>query len=198
MALPAFAAPTVVVEQGALSGTGGDGIDAYKGIPYAAPPVGPLRWRAPRPAPHWPGTRDATAFGPICPQHPTEALLVRANLPQSEDCLTLNVWTPSQRSGKIPVMVWIPGGGFAQGRVLGPAFRRRSAGAAQRRAGEHHTIASAASASSPIRDSKRAISACSTRSRRSNGSSATSPHSAAIPATSRCSANRPAASASMR
>ncbi|MEJ0027620.1 MAG: carboxylesterase family protein [Rhizomicrobium sp.] len=121
-ALPAFAAPTVVVEQGVLSGVGGDGIDAYKGIPYAAPPVGPLRWRAPKPALHWPGTRDATAFGPICPQHPTEGLLVHANLPQSEDCLTLNVWTPETRSAKLPVMVWIHGGGFTQGASSVPRF----------------------------------------------------------------------------
>ena len=122
LALPAAAAPTVTIEQGALTGVSDNGVDAYKGIPYVAPPIGPLRWQAPGPAPHWQGPRDASAFGPICPQHPTEGQLVRANLPQSEDCLTLNIWTPESRAGKLPVMVWIHGGGFTQGASSVPRF----------------------------------------------------------------------------
>ncbi|HJW42285.1 MAG TPA: carboxylesterase family protein [Rhizomicrobium sp.] len=122
IATPAMAAPTVAIEQGTLAGASADGIDAYKGIPYAAPPVGPLRWRAPQAAPHWQRARDANAFGPACPQHPTEGAMLRANLPQSEDCLTLNVWAPDQRHGKLPVMVWIHGGGFTQGSASLPRF----------------------------------------------------------------------------
>lgn len=119
-AAPAAAAPQVTIAQGTLSGASADGIDSYKAIPYAAPPVGELRWQAPQPGPHWSGMRDATAFGPICPQHATEGLVARANLPQSEDCLSLNVWTPG--GGKRPVMVWIHGGGFTQGGASVPLF----------------------------------------------------------------------------
>jgi para-nitrobenzyl esterase len=121
-AAPALAAPQVTVAQGALTGTSDNGIDAYKGIPYAAPPVGDLRWRAPQPAVRWKGARDAAAFGPACLQHPTEGLMVRANLPQSEDCLTLNIWTPQARGAKLPVMVWIHGGGFTQGASSVPRY----------------------------------------------------------------------------
>ncbi|MEI9990343.1 MAG: carboxylesterase family protein [Rhizomicrobium sp.] len=121
-AAPALAAPTVAIDQGTLAGVSDNGIDIYKAVPYAAPPTGDLRWRAPRPAPHWTSTRDATVFGPACPQHPTEALLIRANLPQSEDCLTLNVWTPEPRGAKLPVMLWIHGGGFTEGAASVPRF----------------------------------------------------------------------------
>jgi para-nitrobenzyl esterase len=93
VATATFAA-TVTTDQGPLTGATDNGIDVYKAIPYAAPPVGDLRWQPPQPATHWTAPRNASAFGPICPQHPTEGMLVRANLPQSEDCLTLNVWTP--------------------------------------------------------------------------------------------------------
>jgi len=122
LATPALAAPQVTIAQGALTGASTDGVDAYKGIPFAAPPVGELRWRAPQPAPHWKGARDATAFGPACLQHPTEGLMVRANLPLSEDCLTLNIWTPQARAAKLPVMVWIHGGGFTQGASSIPRY----------------------------------------------------------------------------
>jgi para-nitrobenzyl esterase len=106
------AAATVTIDQGALSGTSAAGIDAYKGIPYAAPPVGDLRWQAPQPGPHWQGTREAAAVGAVCPQH-AAGRVARSGLPQSEDCLTLNVWTPGGKN--LPVMVWIHGGGFTQG-----------------------------------------------------------------------------------
>jgi para-nitrobenzyl esterase len=117
-----FATPAaaVTIDQGALSGATNAGIDSYKNIPYAAPPVGPLRWRSPQEPPHWQGTRDATAFGPACPQIVTEGLMKRANLPQSEDCLSLNVWTPG--GTKRPVMVWIHGGGFTAGSAAIPRY----------------------------------------------------------------------------
>ncbi|HXY18802.1 MAG TPA: carboxylesterase family protein [Gemmatimonadales bacterium] len=115
--------PEVAIAQGRLAGDVERGVDAFKGIPYAAPPVGPWRWRPPQPAPSWSGTRDATSFGPVCPQHPAEGLVVRANLPRSEDCLTLNVWTPGlEARARRPVMVWIHGGGFVQGGSASPLY----------------------------------------------------------------------------
>jgi para-nitrobenzyl esterase len=116
----AASAATITIDQGPLTGASATGIDSYKAIPYAAPPTGNLRWQAPQPGPRWTAPRDATGFGPICPQHATEGLIARANLPQSEDCLTLNVWTPGGK--KLPVMVWIYGGGFTQGGASVPRY----------------------------------------------------------------------------
>jgi para-nitrobenzyl esterase len=115
LAGPAIAAPAVTIAQGALSGTTDSGISVFKGIPFAAPPIGDLRWRAPQPAASWTGTRDASKFGPVCPQAPRSSdSPFRETHPQSEDCLSLNVWTPST-TGKLPVMVWIYGGSFRFG-----------------------------------------------------------------------------------
>ena len=87
----------------------------FQGIPYAAPPVGPLRWRPPRPAAKWPGTLDATKPGPQCMQDTGPNPHV--GKPTSENCLTLNVWAPPRARGtaKHAVMVWIHGGGFVNG-----------------------------------------------------------------------------------
>lgn len=91
------------------------GVLAFKGIPYAAPPVGPLRWRPPRPALNWRGVRDANTFGTRCWAPPLQGP-AQLSGPASEDCLTLNIWTAAHSSDqKLPVMVWIHGGGFQFG-----------------------------------------------------------------------------------
>ncbi len=83
----------------------------FKGIPYAQLPVGDLRWREPQPVKPWTGVRDATKFGPMCAQVPS-SLLPDAAKSTSEDCLSLNIWTPGwPAKSRLPAMVWIPGGG---------------------------------------------------------------------------------------
>ena len=91
-------------------------VRSFKGIPFAAPPVGPLRWKPPQPPIPWTGVRNATAFGPECAQ------AAPPGVPYSEDCLTLNVWTPGERGEHLPVMVYIYGGGFAVGSASSPTF----------------------------------------------------------------------------
>ena len=111
---PAGAAPdTVKVSGGELHGEVRGQVASFKAIPFAAPPIGDLRWRPPQPAAAWTGVREATVFGPQCMQMRTGATQVN----QSEDCLTLNVWTPAtaKPGAKLPVMVWIHGGSFTGG-----------------------------------------------------------------------------------
>ena len=100
----------VSVEGGLVQGTSEDGLTVYRGIPFAAPPVGDLRWRAPQPAAKWDGVLQATKFGPS----PIQG--TRTGSSMSEDCLYLNVWTPAKSAkDRIPVLVWIYGGGFSAG-----------------------------------------------------------------------------------
>jgi len=111
LALPAAAqatsGPVVKIAQGELLGTAADGAATWLGIPYAAPPVGELRWRPPAPAPGWSGVRDAAKAGPSCER-------------DVEDCLYLNVTAPAgaMRGARMPVMVWIHGGAFVVGNAI--------------------------------------------------------------------------------
>src|SRR3990170_930514 len=109
-------APTIVrVEAGELQGVVADGVASFKGIPFAAPPVGELRWRPPQPAAPWTGVRQAAEFGADCMQGrfgpPPAPGAPPARVP-SEDCLFLNVWRLASATpgAKLPVMVWIHGG----------------------------------------------------------------------------------------
>ncbi|MBN6732564.1 carboxylesterase family protein [Burkholderia multivorans] len=113
--------PTVAtVESGSLRGVASDNVLSFKGIPYAAAPVGDLRWRAPRPAASWSGLRDASAYGHDCMQLPFASDAAPIRTAPSEDCLVLNVWRPAENAGaggarKWPVLVWIHGGGYTNG-----------------------------------------------------------------------------------
>ena len=89
------------------------GIRVFKGVPFADPPVGLLRWKPPVPIANWTGIRDCTAFGPACPQ--PKNVLGFDPQPQDEDCLYLNVWTPLANDNALPVMVWFHGGGHSTG-----------------------------------------------------------------------------------
>jgi para-nitrobenzyl esterase len=107
----------VRTQSGLVQGMIEDGVTIYKGIPFAAPPLGGLRWRAPQPAASWTGVRNADKFAPACMQVPiTFEALGMEKVPVSEDCLYVNVWTPAKSPReKLAVMVWIYGGGFTAG-----------------------------------------------------------------------------------
>jgi len=115
-------APIVRIAQGALAGVRPGQVDAFLGVPYAAPPVGRNRWRAPQAAPYWQGIRPAKEFAASCWQHMTPGGVgpwTHEYVPQgrtSEDCLYLNIWTPAANvRRRLPVLVWVPGGGFVSG-----------------------------------------------------------------------------------
>jgi len=107
---------------GLIEGVEDSSLQVFKGVPFAAPPVGSLRWRPPQPAPAWPGVRRADHFAPECPQvgaYPDDAPAE----PMSEDCLYLNIWAPpAAANSKLPVMVWIYGGGLMNGSASTPLY----------------------------------------------------------------------------
>ncbi len=128
-AIPAAIPDPVKISSGLISGvTLKSGVRAFKGIPFAAPPVGPLRWREPQPPEPWSGIREAAGFGNVCMQQrapkrvPVNVAVDLADSPKmSEDCLYLNVWTSAGRAGaRLPVMIWIYGGAYREGAGSSP------------------------------------------------------------------------------
>lgn len=112
----------VMIESGAISGLSEGGLHIYKGVPFAAPPIGELRWRPPVAAAAWTGTRKAEAFQPACMQ--TGVSMPGETPPAvSEDCLYLNIWTPAKSAReRLPVIVWIYGGGLINGSASMPLY----------------------------------------------------------------------------
>ncbi|MGY0499354.1 carboxylesterase/lipase family protein [Nocardia sp. FBN12] len=110
---------------GRVEGSREHGTYAFKGLPFAAPPIGARRWMPPVPPERWDGVRPATAFSPACPQESltvSAADLFAVEGPRDEDCLYLNVWSPSTDDARRPVMVWIHGGGYNMGSASQPIF----------------------------------------------------------------------------
>jgi para-nitrobenzyl esterase len=108
--------PIVDAPAGKAQGLSEGGLDVFKGLPYALPPVGPARWTPPKPAPRWTGVRDGTEFGPACfqPSGQVRSVYAHDTGPMSEDCLSLNVWAPRDAK-QAPVFVWIYGGALTGG-----------------------------------------------------------------------------------
>ena len=116
---------TIETTYGPVRGKNDGRLRSWKGIRYAAPPLGQLRFRAPQPPKRWTGFADATAFGSACPQPPLSGIPVDLGAPQSEDCLFLNIWAPSTDGAAKPVMVWLHGGAYILGSASQPLYNGR-------------------------------------------------------------------------
>lgn len=137
LAMPAIAAakpPEAATAQGKIAGTQEQSVTVFRGIPFAAPPLGENRWRSPQPVKPWQGVRQATAFGHDCMQTPFPGDEAPLRTTPAEDCLYLNVWKPAaaKKGAKLPVVVWIYGGAFITGGTSpaiydGSAFAREGA-----------------------------------------------------------------------
>ena len=116
--------PVIDTNYGRIEGTVLNRMELYLGVPYARPPLADLRFRPPRPPEPWTGVRPAQQFGAMCPQAeaPIRTLLPRAQVAQSEDCLTLNVWTPDSHSGRRPILVWFHAGMLLYGSGSDPIY----------------------------------------------------------------------------
>ncbi len=114
-------AASATIDTGTLAGTAEGDLAVFRGIPFASPPVGALRWKAPQPPAAWTGVREARTFGAACPQDDAHNEPWARVGPRSEDCLFLNVWRP-QRAGRYPVMVFIHGGSFTYGAAGVPLY----------------------------------------------------------------------------
>lgn len=117
----AAASQEAAIESGRLRGVLADGVVAWKGVPFAAPPTGPLRWRAPQPAARWAGVRDAGAYANDCMQLPFPSDAAPLGTEPAENCLYANVWAPPG-ARNLPVLVWIYGGGFVNGGSSPPTY----------------------------------------------------------------------------
>jgi len=117
MTVQSDSAPVATTDCGALRGTVEDGVAVFRNVPYAAPPIGALRFQRPRPPAAWAGERDASAHGPIAPQPPSRlrGAMGDFSYPQAEDCLTLTIWTPAADGARRPVVMWFHGGAFMTG-----------------------------------------------------------------------------------
>lgn len=111
----AAAVDNVKIDAGRLKGAVSGKVAAFRGIPFAAPPTGANRWRPPQPVAPWQGVRPATEYGPDCMQLPFPSDAAPLGTKPAEDCLYVNVWAPVARAAKLPVMVWLYGGGFVNG-----------------------------------------------------------------------------------
>ena len=122
LAQAAPAGPVVTTDSGKVEGKVDAGVASWKGIPFAAPPVGALRWRAPQRVQSWSDVRQATAYAADCMQLPFPSDAAPLGTQPDEDCLYLNVWKPANANGKLPVLVWIYGGGFVNGGSSPPTY----------------------------------------------------------------------------